>query len=377
MGKPPPTPENNAPTIRRRSPRLSVDAPLLPATPEPTADANEATTPPDDASQSGEAEAEADEPEAEPPIANPDTNINWTGVAAPSAINPNIDDGDDSDSDSDYDDDEECNEMLDLERDEDLGRQILSEADRRLMAVYGGDSVHQNDGRTLHGGIESDAATCMLYDELVNFAHKLYSPPQGKVGDVFLKQFARMLAKVRRRECNSELALIFPIVILRKETGVSRCKHIRARIKKRMKRWRDGKVAELVEDTVATARRGEGGLQRDEDDDSTARRYHSMVIGGRLRGAVRMLTNRDGGGVLHPEETDAKSGRKVIEVLREKHPELMIPDLEQEGWASFEKYDTCKTTIPVDCTEEIVSVVAGKLGGGAGPGSVDAIALKS
>ena len=120
--------------------------------------------PPDEASQSGEAEAEADEPEAEPPIANPDTNINWTGVAAPPAINPNNDDGDDSDSDSDYDDDddEECNEMFDLERDEDLARQILSEADRRLMAVYGGDSVHQNDGRTLHGGIKNDAATCML-----------------------------------------------------------------------------------------------------------------------------------------------------------------------------------------------------------------------
>ena len=39
--------------------------------------------------------------------------------------------------------------MFDLERDEDLARQILSEADRRLMAVYGGDSVHQNDGRTM------------------------------------------------------------------------------------------------------------------------------------------------------------------------------------------------------------------------------------
>ena len=125
--------------------------------------------------------------------------------------------------------------------------------------------VCATDGRTLHGGIKNDAATCMLYDELVNFTHKLYSPPEGKVGDVFLKLFTKMLAKVRRRECNSELALIFPIVILRKETGVSRCKHIRARIKKRMKRWRDGKVAELVEDTVATARRGEGGLQRDED----------------------------------------------------------------------------------------------------------------
>ena len=74
--------------------------------------------------------------------------------------------------------------------------------------------------------------------------------------------------------------------MLRKETGVSRCKHIRARIKKRMKRWRDRKVAELVEDTVATARRGEGRLQRNEDDDIIARRYHFIVIGGRLRGAV-------------------------------------------------------------------------------------------
>ena len=67
----------------------------------------------------------------------------------------------------------------------------------------------------------------------------------------------------------------------------------------------------------------------------------------------------------------------MIEVLREKHPELMIPDLEQEGWASFERYDEYKSTIPVDCTEEIVGVVAGKLGGGAGPGSGDAITIKS
>jgi len=89
-----------------------------------------------------------------------------------------------------------------------------------------------------------------------------------------------------------------------------------------------------------------------------------------------MLTNRDGGGVLHPEETDVKSGRKVIEVLQEKHPELMIQDLEKEGWASFERYDECQTSIPVDCTEEIVGVVAGKLGSGAGSGSVDAIAMK-
>ena len=144
-----------------------------------------------------------------------------------------------------------------------------------------------------------------------------------------------------------------------------------------MKRWRDGKVAELVQDTVHTARRGEGRLKCDKDDDSIVRRYHSMVIGGRLRGAVQMLTNCNDGGILHPDETDVKSRRKVIEVLQETHPELVMrPDLEKEGWALFERYDKCQTTIPVDCTEEIIGVVAGKLGGGAGPGSVDAIAMK-
>ena len=70
-----------------------------------------------------------------------------------------------------------------------------------------------------------------------------------------------------------------------------------------------------------------------------------------------MLTNHDGGGILHPEE--AKSRKKVIKVLCEKYPELMIPDLEKEGWASFEKYDECQVSIPVDCTEEIVKVRAG------------------
>ena len=52
--------------------------------------------------------------------------------------------------------------MLDLERDEDPSRQTLSKADWRLIAVYRGDSVHQNDSSTFHGGIENDAATCML-----------------------------------------------------------------------------------------------------------------------------------------------------------------------------------------------------------------------
>ena len=59
-----------------------------------------------------------------------------------------------------------------------------------------------------------------------------------------------------------------------------------------------------------------------DDDDSIARRYHSLVIDGRLKAAVRYATNRTGGGVLAPGDIHSKTGLPVIEVLRNKHPKI-------------------------------------------------------
>ena len=123
------------------------------------------------------------------------------------------------------------------------------------------------------------------------------------------------------------------------------------------------------------ARRGSRGVQREADDDSIAQTYHSMVIDGRLRAGVRWLTNRDGGGILNPEDADTKTLRPVIDILREKHPDILIPNLDDEDWASFEEYDECLDSVPVTCEQETVEEMASKLRGGAGPGRVDASAL--
>ena len=61
-----------------------------------------------------------------------------------------------------------------------------------------------------------------------------------------------------------------------------------------------------------------------------------MVIEEKLRQAVRWFTNRDGGGVLHPDDVEGKSGKTVIEVLEYKQPSCLIPHLGKEGYASFE-----------------------------------------
>ena len=66
----------------------------------------------------------------------------------------------------------------------------------------------------------------------------------------------------------------------------------------------------------------------------------------------------------------------MIEVLRGKHPKARRPELEKEDWASFEDYPTPREVVPLDCDQSILQVVAGKLGGGVGPNSVDGIALR-
>ena len=80
---------------------------------------------------------------------------------------------------------------------------------------------------------------------------------------------------------------------------------------------------------------------------------------GRLKAAVRFATNRSGGGVLAPADTDETSGRPVIEVLRGKHPKARRPELEKEDWASFEDYPTPRERVPLDCDQSILQVVAG------------------
>jgi hypothetical protein len=51
------------------------------------------------------------------------------------------------------------------------------------------------------------------------------------------------------------------------------------------------------------------------------------MLRGDIRGAVRYLTNRETGGVLYPHETDKKSGKSVLNLLKSKHPDIKVPEV--------------------------------------------------
>ena len=56
---------------------------------------------------------------------------------------------------------------------------------------------------------------------------------------------------------------------------------------------------------------------------------------------------------------------------------MMVPDVTDEENAVFKEYEELLETVPIDCDAEMVEKVASKLRGGAGPSSVDAIAMKN
>ena len=148
------------------------------------------------------------------------------------------------------------------------------------------------------GGAADDEAMQFLYMTVCNYSHPLYSPPKVAVGNRFITTLTKEFMLARTRVTNSERAEIFPACILRKERGCSGTAAIKRRILRRLEMWDEGKYAELAEDVARAARNLMGKTPMPDDDNGIARRYHSLVMDGRLQAAVRYATNRSGGGVL-------------------------------------------------------------------------------
>lgn len=258
--------------------------------------------------------------------------------------------------------------------------QELSVADWKLLSVYG-DTIHLNDGIHLDGGIVDDLLWQRRWRRVVATPLSLWYAPKGKVGRAFVEQLTKEWRGVRERHWNSEKPLIFAAVVLRRKTTVRSASGIKATIEARLKLWEAGRYAELVGDCVAEGQRGRVSKSKygdtEEELDSIGRRFNTMFLSGKVRGAVRFATDREAGGPLDPEGKDSKTGEKVIEVLRSKHPQIRIPNLEDAEVKCFEGYPHTPCSVPHAFDEESIAKIAGKLHGSAGPAGIDADLMKS
>ena len=152
-----------------------------------------------------------------------------------------------------------------------------------------------------------------------------------------------------------------------KTLGARKSREIQDRIDRRLDLWERGLHVGLVGDALLEGRAREVCVARsdEEEKDNLARNFHSTLLSGKLRQAVRWANNREGGGLILGDVC-TKTGLPVADVLRDKHPDIHVPPLENPTCMSFEEYKEVTVTVPLDFSEDDVMWVAFKLSGANG-----------
>ena len=94
------------------------------------------------------------------------------------------------------------------------------------------------------------------------------------------------------RRWNSERFIVFQTVILQRARHVTASQAIRRCIEKRLDAWGEGKHMMLVEDTMRTCEEYLTLSRREDTAEHRAQTYHSLVLHGKMRTAVRWITER-------------------------------------------------------------------------------------
>ena len=143
--------------------------------------------------------------------------------------------------------------------------------------------------------------------------------------------------------------------------------------------WERGLHAGLVgdADVEGASREGRAASGGDEEYEAVELSLYETVLSAKLRLAVRRATDRKGGGCLLPDDQCTKTRRPVPGVLREKHPDMRVPPVENSTCAAFEEYKEVPKTVPLNFTEDDVTWVTSKLSGSVGALGADAIELRN
>ena len=130
-----------------------------------------------------------------------------------------------------------------------------------------------------------------------------------------MNALAEELRGIRDRRWNSGRFIVFQTVTLQRARHVTASRDIRRRIERRLDAWEAGRYEMLVEDTLRSSTQYLTPVRREETTEHRSKIFHGLVLRGKLRTAVKWVTEREKGGVLQPEEHCTKTGDLVLEVL--------------------------------------------------------------
>ena len=173
------------------------------------------------------------------------------------------------------------------------------------------------DGPSLGHVIES------AYAEAVHWQRNIFMIPSGKAGKDYVKEQARFFSAYADGTPLEQVALkatmIMPLLLLQKPHPTSKTKeHVRC-LERRLRIWSSGNIEELVrEGKIIQQHLPQGRSKLTNDNEKVARTFASLMMRGKLRAALRLVSDQGTACILRLE--DEIDGKSVRDLLKEKHP---------------------------------------------------------
>ena len=230
-------------------------------------------------------------------------------------------------------------------------------------------------------GHEFSVAIDDAYSQIVHWRKNLFKVPSGASGKRFVAELARLFEAFAMESALEafaiKAAMTMPALILQKPHAKSKTRDHITCLHRRLALWESGAIAELLKEGKAIQKSLMRSVSKGEDNVAkAARKFSKLMMEGKVRAALRLLTKQmESGPLCLDEVTEDGSGKTVRETLEEKHPEANPVQPE----AILNENLTSEDFHPIifdSITAEVIRNSALHTEGAAGPSGLDAMSWR-
>ena len=174
------------------------------------------------------------------------------------------------------------------------------------------------------------------YAQVVHWRPNLFKVPSGACGKQFVAELTRLFNAFALESDLEAIALkaamTLPSLMLQKPHAKSKTHEHISCLWRRLTLWEKGDITNLLKEGRVLQRslvNSQSSRRHTADIGSTARRFSKMMLEGRVRAALKFLSNNSDIGLLSLDETvEETSGKTVRDILNDKHPDPRPAHLE-------------------------------------------------
>ena len=160
----------------------------------------------------------------------------------------------------------------------------------------------------------------------------LFKVPSGSSGKQFVAELARLYEAFASESALVSVAALtaamtLPALMLQKPKVKSKVKEHITCLRRRLSLWEMGEIVELLREGRAIQKSLLRSMapKNARDDAKVARKFSNLMMEGKVRAALQLLTNEARSAPLRLDDTVDECGRSVRDILKDKHPHSEPP----------------------------------------------------